>query len=214
MKTLFAILIILFIISCNTNSELKDNSLLGRQWNIVLQNNLGTINLILPNRLDTFISWNQTSDCGDGCTHIDYRVQRKIMPIFKESGFYYLPLMDSVDQFTIKHMKLSYPENQMDSGSLENLKFLSKSKLPSLYPIKTEIDTNFLISGKQFSVFGYSTFDSIRKTTYYSLNAMTAINRNIIELYFEYRVRHFDSASTNFIANSFEYLKTIKINGR
>lgn len=57
---------------------------------------MGQLKIELPERFDTLFKWTEYSDCS-GCEHIDYRVQSKKLPVFKESGFVYYPLKDSVD---------------------------------------------------------------------------------------------------------------------
>ena len=60
---------------------------------------MGVFKIILPKHLDTLFNWTQYSDCGDGCAKVDYCIQSKLLPVFKDNGFYWIPLKDSVEQF-------------------------------------------------------------------------------------------------------------------
>ena len=213
MKTLLISSIFFLLYSCNSTPQAKNESVpIGRQWNIKLENQLGEVTVVLPNHFDTLLSWTQTSDCGDGCSYVDYRVQPHKLPVFKESGFMYFPLKDSVEQFTIKHSKLNYiwqaHESLLKRYQTERLKG-EANKYPSG---KYIIDTVVTIDNRYFPIIGYITYDSTDKTTTQYLSASTALKENLLQFFFEYRKNILDSSSKNFIENSFQYLKTIKIN--
>jgi hypothetical protein len=212
MKTLLILSLLFFLYCCNSEPKVEIAALpIGKKWNITLENQLGNINIILPNHFDTLISWTQTSDCGDGCSHVDYRVQPRTLPLFKESGFIYFPLKDSVEQFTIKHSKVNYkwqiPDTILKKYLSGRLKY-EANKYPSG---KYLIDTTLTIDQRFFPAIGYITYDSTDKTTTQYLSACTALKENLLEFFFEYRKNNQDLSSDNFIRNSFKYLKTIRI---
>lgn len=216
MKTLLAINILFLLNSCHTAPKPIIETLpSGKEWNILLENQLGNVTLILPNHLDTLFSWTQTSDCGDGCSYVDYRVQPRTLPIFKESGFYYFTLKDSVEQFTIKHSKLNYPGQMSDTIQKNYLRDRLKNEAEKYPSGKYLIDTILTIDGRYFPVIGYRTYDTVKKTTTQYLSANTALKNNFLQFYFESRKSYPDTSSTDFLRNSFRHLKTIKIkNGR
>jgi len=216
MKTLLALSILFLFNSCHTQPKvIIEKSPTGREWDIHLENQLGNITIILPNHLDTLFSWTQTSDCGDECSYVDFRVQPRKLPIFKESGFLYSTLPDSVEQFTIKHSKLNYPWQMSDTTQQNYLRGRLKYEAEK-YPSENYlIDTILTIDNRYFPVIGYKTYDTSRKTTTQYLSASTALKNNLLRFYFEYRKSYPDTSSNEFIRNSFRYLKTITIkNGR
>ncbi len=187
----------------------------GKQWNFHLENNLGNVSIVLPNHMDTLISWTQTSDCGDGCSYVDYRIQSQRLPIFKESGFMWIPLEDSVEQFTIKHSKLNYSWQMSDTAMKRYLYLKLKNEARKYPDVAYVVDTILNIDNRYIPVIGYLTYDSTNKTTTQYLDAITALKNNTLQLFFEYRKSHPDSIGHDFINNSFRFLKSIKIqNGR
>ena len=213
MKSLITIVSLLFFYSCQTTPRLNTEPLpKGKDWHINLENNLGSINIILPNYFDTSFKWTQTSDCGDGCSYVDYRVQPRTLPIFEESGFMFFPLTDSVEQFTVKHSKLNDLWQPSDTLRQMNLMGKLKGKALKHQSDKFIIDTFLIIAGRSFPIIGYQTYDSANKIMMLNLSALTLLKNNLLEFYFEYRKNYPDSSSKTFISNSLKYLKTIRIN--
>jgi hypothetical protein len=150
MKILFAALI-LFLTSCNNVSNDSKTTFNGRTWNIKFEDSLGNIQIVLPNQLDTLYRWREHSDCGDPCNQSDYRIQPKALPFFKDNGFYYFPLKDSVEQFTIKHPKIVRRKGmndslftQYESSILQYLRQRFKSELS--YKTNKKIITDTIVS--------------------------------------------------------------------
>jgi hypothetical protein len=212
MKTFILISTILFVYSCNeTNTNKIEATNNGRTWNISLADNLGNLQIILPKYFDTSFSWTQYSDCGDGCAKSDYRVQSKLLPIFKDNGFIYFPLKDSVEQFTIKHPKRFSPWPFNDTSLVRQYLGRLKSEAYENSSNKFDIDTVLTIGTQHFGVIAFTSFDTTKKVKIQILNAMTSIKGNIVELFFEYRKSYSDTLSKDFIKNSFDALKTIRI---
>lgn len=210
-KIIFLILI-LIVTSCDYKQKYNSVSQSKfKEWTIQLENNLGAISISLPNNIDTFFKWTQYSDCGDPCAQTDYRMQSKSLPIFRESGFYYEALKDSVEQFTIKHTKINTTNGTPDTLVINH--FINKLKSETVdISGRYLIDTLITINEKPFAVFAYTVPDTANKVTIQKLTAITAIQGNAIELYFESRRKYKESALTNFCVNSFEALRTIHIN--
>lgn len=214
LKTIF-LLLMMVVISCNyKNTSTSKAPSTFREWAIPLDNSLGNISISLPANLDTFFQWTQYSDCGDPCAYADYRVQSKSLPIFRESGFYFEVLKDSVEQFTIKHAKIATPNSTPDTLVVNH--FINKLKSETIDNTsgKYLIDTLITINEKPFAVLAYTITDSANKITIQQLSAITAIQGNGIEFYFESRKKYMDSASVNFIQNSFAALKTILVSNK
>jgi hypothetical protein len=216
MKYLKIIFIVVIFSGCG--SEKPDNikyPTYGRTWEIALENQLGNVSITLPKHLDSFFSWTQYGDCGDGCSFVDYRIQPKSLPVFKESGWVYHELTDSVEQFTLKHSKLNYKLAMHDTAVVKYLKFRMKSSAQKYPWEKFIIDTAIKLNNNVLVVIGYSSFDSAAKTTYQYLSASTPLKDNLLESFFEYRKAVPDSSAKDFLSNSFEYLKTLKVgNGK
>ena len=139
----------------------------------------------------------------------------KSLPIFKDNGFYYIPLKDSVDQFTIKHSKIiqSWPIN--DSSLIRQFASTLKNETFENFEDKYVIDTVLTINNKPFAVIGFKSFDTANSASILSLKAVTSIEGNIVNFLFESRKTYYDRKSNAYLQNSFEALKTIRIsNGR
>ena len=212
MKSLIIIPTIFFLYSCNgtINNEIPITEN-GKTWNISLGDSLGNLQIILPKHFDTLFSWTQYSDCGDGCAKNDYRVQQKTLPIFKDNGFYYFPLKDSVEQFTIKHPKIFSPWPFNDTSLVRQFSGRLKSEAFENNGNKFIIDTLLTIGTQHFAVIAFTSFDTAKKATIQMLNAMTSIKGNVVELFFEFRKSYKDTLSNGFIKNSFDALKTIRV---
>ena len=138
-------------------------------------------------------------------------MQSKRLPIFRESGFYYKVLKDSVEQFTIKHAKTATANPTPDILVVNH--FINKLKSETIENIsgKYLIDTLITINEKPFAVLAYTVTDTANRITIQKLTAITAIQGNGIEFYFECRKKYMDSDSVNFIRNSYAALKTVLI---
>ncbi|MCX6209912.1 MAG: hypothetical protein NTZ59_10585 [Bacteroidetes bacterium] len=211
------IFIILFIAisSCKQankhNEKNTDDNI--KVWKIKLENNLGFFEISLDKKLDTFFTWTEYSDCGDGCAHSDYRIQQKFNPIFKDDGFIYFPFKDSVLQFTIKHQKLIRISNNTDTTK-ENIKRITDfNKFKSFIRPNEKyiLDTLINIGENPFSILGFRGYDSIEKTNFQTVQAVTNLRGNLIEIYFENRQKDKNKLEQNFINNSFEELKSIRL---
>ena len=212
MKILIIISTLFFLYSCSgTNSNEFNTTTNGKDWNISLGDSLGNLQIVLPKHFDTLFSWTQYSDCGDGCAKSDYRIQDKTLPIFKDNGFIYFPLKDSVEQFTIKHSKRFSPWPFNDTSFVRQFLGRLKSEAFENNGNKFSIDTLLTIGTQHFAVIAFTSFDTTKKAKIQMLNAMTSIKGNIVELFFECRKSYADTLSNDFIKNSFDALKTIRV---
>ena len=159
--------------------------------------------------------WTQYSDCGDPCAKVDYRIQPKTLPIFKETGFYYHPLADTVEQFTIKHSKSAKPWPIVDTSLVIQFADKLKNEAFENRSGKFSIDTIIKVDSRNIAVIAFESFDTTTKAKVQILDALTSVDGNLIELYFESRKNFRDTASNKFIQTSFDALKSVRIsNGR
>jgi|JI6StandDraft_1071083.scaffolds.fasta_scaffold214220_1 hypothetical protein len=205
---------LIFLTSCKEKKNIStDNEFDGKVWDIKLENNLGNIKIILPKHLDTIYKWTQYSDCGDGCANYDYRVQPKNLPFFKDDGFYWHPLKDSVESFTIKHPKVTRQFTKDDTMLIRQLSgILKHNYLYERNVSNFSIDTVFIIGDNTVAAIAFSDYDTSNKANVQMLNAMTVINGNLVEINFECRKSYNDPLSKKFIHNAFEALKKMQIN--
>lgn len=212
LKVFITISIVLLFVSCKEiNKPIVDSGNLGRIWNVKLGNDLGILEIELPKYYDTCFSWTQYSDCGDGCASVNYRVQPKHLPVFKESGFYWEPLQDSVEQFTIKHPKLTIQWPIYDTSLVRQQSGRLKYRALEYGSNKFLIDTVFMVGKLNIALIAFNRFDTSKNVDVQNLSALTAIDGNLIEIYFEYRKSYEDADGANFIKTSFDALKTIRI---
>jgi hypothetical protein len=207
------IVILLLLTACTDNKDQHiDTGTEGRRWNIKLENGLGDLHIILPNHLDTLFSWTQYSDCGDPCAKVDYRIQPKSLPTFKETGFYYFPLTDSVEQFTVKHSKVAESWPIRDTALVTQFASKLKNEAFENHSGKFSIDTILKVDNRNVAVIAFDSFDSTKRAKVHIVNALTTVDGNLVELFFESRKSYQDSTSSNFILTSFDALKTLRIN--
>jgi hypothetical protein len=185
-----------------------------KEWNIPLENNLGTISIYLSDNFDTLFKWTQYTDCGDPCAHTNYRIQQKNFPIFKESGFYYRSLKDSVEQFTLKHSKLISRGSTSDSMVIDHFTKRIQNEVFENFSGKYLIDTLITVDKKPFYIIAFITNDTTNKAIIQMLNAATSIHGNLVEFYFESRKIDKDSGSKEFIQNSLASIKTIQFRNK
>ena len=109
--SLTGIIFILFV-SCHSNQKInaidysqfseKRVVLRGVDKNYEQKDTLAILTIKVPNRLDTFYQWHNTSDCLP-CGRMQYRFSDKHYQKFMETGMYWTYKPDSVYQFTITH---------------------------------------------------------------------------------------------------------------
>jgi hypothetical protein len=184
-------------------------------WNITLDSNLGICEINLPKHLDSAFSWAEYSDCGDPCAKIDYRIQPKSYPLFNDNGFYYFPLQDSVEQFTIKHPKIIYGFQVYDS-SKQTMQRLTETIKSRYYDNPTNeylLDTVIKAGNSKISIVAFAGYDKKNKSYVEILKAMTVFKGTDFSLYFEKRNKKRDKKS-NFIELSLKCLKSLRLYDR
>ena len=219
MRSISTIVIFLFLSSCKSGTTKSDRIELlsknSRPQTFKLVDSLGTVTINVSNRYDSFFQWTNTSDCGKPCDHEQYRFQPKYLPVFKESGFYYdtpANIYDSTEQFTIVHSGYFPFHDGADSSFIYNINYHQKQNLlnrPATYKIAS--DTVQKINGRYFSIITIDLFDSIKKIYSKRVIGSTTIKGNGIEFNYELLTKKQDSITSNFIKNSVELLKTVRL---
>jgi hypothetical protein len=204
------IILLLLIAGCNTPTSKEQKVKSSRQVNITLVDSFGQISLSVPARYDTFFSWINYSDCGKPCNRQEYRYQPKILPITKESGFYWFgEPKDSVDRLTVIHSsEIQYkPSNAaIDSIMYKELKrqiIRDSTNSVIIY------DTLEKIGDRYFSVFALQNSDTIHNIR---VLAVTIFKGNEITFSYDLLTKKEDSIEMNFIKNSLNLIHTIKFN--
>lgn len=181
----------------------------ARLSQVLLVDSLGTVQVAVPVRYDTFFTWINWSDCGKPCARQEYRFQNKLNRITEESGFLWTgEPNDSIDRFTISHS--SYiPFHEGDTGKNVFLHNHIKAYVARELQYPSIIfDTIEKIDGRYFSVMVMERSDTIQEKR---VLAVSTIKRN--EIWFEYtlKTKVKDSVSSNFVRNSLELIKWIRI---
>jgi hypothetical protein len=213
MNRLFIIiLLVVFFISCNDVAEKRDTPQLPRNSKTVelqLIDSLGQVNLSVPLRYDTSFSWVHYSDCGKPCNEQEYRFQPKNLPLIKESGWMWTEPKDSVDRLTISH-SMDYPLHDGDTAkNIVRHAHLKEQLISNPQNPPIIFDTIQKINDRYFSIIAMQKSDSIRIK---KVLAVTTIKSNEIKFIYELLTRKNDSISKNFIKNSIDLIKTIRIN--
>lgn len=212
MKRLLIASILFSVLACNDVSSDKSHAQITEDFKSVqmqLIDSLGMITFSVPIKYDTSFSWVHYSDCGKPCDEQKYRFQPKTLPMFKESGWIWDEAKDSVERFTISHtMYIPFREGDTakNFGRHSHLKeqLLSNPDMPSIV-----FDTIQRINDRYYSVIAMEKTDSskIRATVL----AITTIKGNEIKFQYELLTTPNDSTNKDFIKNSMELLKTIRI---
>lgn len=213
MNRLFIIiLLVVFFISCNDVAEKRDTPQLPRNSKTVelqLIDSLGQVNLSVPLRYDTSFSWVHYSDCGKPCNEQEYRFQPKNLPLIKESGWMWTEPKDSVDRLTISH-SMDYPFHDGDTAkNIVRHAHLKEQLISNPQNPPIIFDTIQKINGRYFSIIAMEKSDSVQIK---KVLAVTTIKSNEIKFLYELLTRKNDSISKNFIKNSIDLIKTIRIN--
>lgn len=207
------------ISACNQPSKVEEGISLpmnSKTVQLTLVDSLGSLQFSIPSQYDTSFLWTHTSDCGKLCDRIKYRFQPKLLPIFKESGFYWTDLKDSINQMTIYHSG-EYPfRNNVDSNIIFRYHQNEKDGIlyDSLYK-KIKIDTVQKIGDRYFSIIAYEEFNKRKAPFFKTITAATTIKGNLIHFEYQLLTKKNDSLYTNFIQNSIDLLETMRFgNGR
>jgi hypothetical protein len=220
MKILFSLISVCFFIACNYKSKVVTKYTTTENSKIVeikLADSLGTVNISLPIRYDTFFSWTHYSDCGKPCDRIKYRFQPISLPITKESGWIWLgEPKDSIERFTIIHSGYFPFHKISDSNFMRG--YHEHQKVGLIYDstsYKINSDTLEKIGNRYFSLITIDLYDTSQARYSKKLLAATTIKSNIIEFNFELLTKLKDSAKNTFLENSKNYLHSIHIsNGK
>ena len=217
MRHSIIIFTVLWLQACQENtSAVKHDSIPKNSKTVTtkLIDSLGYVTYSLPNRYDTFFHWTNRSDCGKHCEKEQYRSQPKFLPISKESGFIYpYKPKDSVEQFTIIHSGWFPFREDTDTSDITKLHLHRKQYMvssPDTYRIK--FDTIENINGRNFSIIITDLYDTATGIFSKKVIGTTTIKSNGIEFKYELLSRRNDSINKNFIENSLQLLRTIKLN--
>jgi hypothetical protein len=222
-KKFIVVIVSIIWVSCNSRRTIppeKDEPIPNTRTQVLtLPNSLGSIEVLLPNRYDTFFKWTHFSDC-TGCGWKKYRFQPKALPIFKESGWIWNELSDSVDRFTISHSdytdtmswKIKKPDSSLLHHAIEvrhkMLLEMAKSDPQMRYVIS---DTVQKINGIWFSIIAGESYDSTTKIFLKYVFGTSNIRFNEIAFKFQLLTKNNNSISKSFIENSMKLLKKVKI---
>lgn len=211
MREFFIFLIIALLhFSCNSFSDTPNSNF--RNETIGLKQGLGSISLAVPSRYDTILVWTNRSDCTT-CGFEQIRFQRKIYPIFLESGFYWKgDPKDSVDEITIIQPRDMLPiDTTLMVTEREHLLFVSEyNKDPLYYPITR--DTLMEINSSRYSIVYTNKFDSTSMVFQQTLIARGRLNGSDIGVKFRHWSR--DSISSNFYQECLYVMNSLRfING-
>jgi len=211
MIRVFAILQIVLLISCRDGQNHVGNSnYFGnvKAFQIQLRDSLGSISFFLPIRYDTNFQWIHFGDCGKPCDLYKYRFQNKLLPVNKEFGSFWKEPEDSVDRFTICH-KSYLPIFNSDTSRIFSLFRAIKEQIKS-NPINPTVifDTIQKINDRFFSVIIMEKIDTIQRK---KVLAITTVKNNIVRFEYEFVTRKNDSFSKDFIKNSLDLIKSIRV---
>jgi hypothetical protein len=208
----FSILLAMLFVACNNTSNADDRQNFpanSKTVQIQLVDSLGMLTLSVPFRYDTNFSWVHYSDCGKPCDEQKYRFQPKELPITKESGWYWLgEPKDSIERFTISHV-MYFPFHDGDTAKNTVRHNHLKEQLisnPQNPPII--FDTIQKINDRYYSIFEMGKSDTLHSKI---IVAVTTIKNNVIKFQYELLTRKNDSITNNFIKNSIDLIKTIRI---
>ena len=176
---------------------------------VKLIDTLGILTLSVPVRYDTFFSWIDHSDCGKPCDQQKYRYQPKSLRITKESGFVWLgEPKNSVERFTISHSG-DFPFHDGDTAKDLVRHEHIRSQLTS-DPANPPIifDTIEKINDRYYSIFAMQRSDTVSRK---KVLAVTTIKGNSIRFQYDLLTNKADSVGRDFIKNSIELIRTIRI---
>jgi hypothetical protein len=216
---LIAGIILVFYNSSKTSAPEADNLLAEtKPYLVTLPDSLGSIELRIPNRYDTFFKWTHYSDC-TGCGWKKYRFQSKKMPIFEESGWLWNALTDSVDRLTIAHSdytektgwRLSYIDTAPQNSIKIRHKMLLEMAKTSAEMSNITSDTIEQINGAWYSVIASKKYDFATKIFGRFVVGTSRIRDNEITFKFQLLTKVNDSTSNSFIKKSLRLLRSIKL---
>ncbi|HTB51986.1 MAG TPA: hypothetical protein VK718_04355 [Ferruginibacter sp.] len=214
-------LFVLFLVSCNNLKPTNNQSLPlnSRVDSIELADTLGKAIFSIPLRYDTSVSWIDYTDNAPDDRQ-KYRFQPKELRITKESGFLWLgEPTDSIERFTITcathdGMLRKYPPDpdELKSDSIHFLRYIAARKqfLLRNKVFSPVLDTIEKIGNRVFLINASSSISDNNKLEAI-VHAETKIKNNYV--YFDYQLltSHTDSVSKNFITNSLDLIKTIRV---
>ena len=178
---------------------------------ILLKDSLGQFKVTIPNRYDTFLIWTQHSDCSS-CGTERYRFQRKKLPIFLESGFYWYDLKDSIDQLTIIHPQYIKVKDSATTDIIKqfhrDLVIEAKSN-PMTYKDKKLFDTLLLINGRWNSLVIANNYDTLTKQYSKAVWGALLHKGNLIKIQFSLLTKVKDSTNDSFIDDSRQQIMSI-----
>jgi hypothetical protein len=186
--------------------------MIARDTTIILIDSLGTVSIDIPFQADTFLAWIRRNDCGRDCEEGKYRFQRKSLPIFKESGYYWIGQPeDSVNQLTISHLRPQFLTRNEDSFAYK-LKWHFTEKLKSDPETKNIIEDSILkISDRFYAVYEISDFDEKKGVHIRRLIAFTSIKGNEIMFRYDLLTKKTDSTFKDFYSMALKNLQSVRI---
>lgn len=210
------LLSILFFAACNYSKPVKQQNKFPENSKTVttkLLDSLGSVTFSIPNKYDTFFQWTNWSDCGKPCASEEYRFQSKYLPITKESGWMWLgEPKDSIERFTILHSGWFPFHNNLDTNYIGVVHQRRKQQMlssPETYKIK--FDTIEKVNDRYFSIIVIDLYDTLKAMYSKKVSGVSTIKSNAIEFKYEILTKKNDSINQNFIENSMNLLRTVKL---
>lgn len=211
MKLLLFIISLVWVASCQQKSQIitKVESI---ATTFQLIDTLGSITINKPNQSDTFFTWIRWNDCGKTCEEGKYRFQPKNLPIFEESGFFWIGQPeDSVNQLTISHPRPDRVGRNKDSFALKHYKRLKEELEFDAETTNIIYDTVQKIGDRYFCIFQIADIDKKKGVFIRRLIAITSVSGVKLQFRYDLLTRKRNSVLKYFFRNSTNNLETVRI---
>ncbi|RAJ08233.1 hypothetical protein LX64_00880 [Chitinophaga skermanii] len=203
--TLFMLLI---CTACRPGVPVKPLPKHAKKVSLKLADSITTLSFYVPETYDTSFSWICESDCWPACAERWYRFQSKALPIFEESGFFWIDTILHKNELTFKHAYL-FPVYDADTSY--HRYYLDRMKEKESIFDRTLTNRKFItekINGRYYYIMAAEDTDSIIRKR---LLIHTQVHGELLELEYKIFSKVKDSATDHFIQNSLELLRTMEV---
>lgn len=206
---IFIPIVIFSFCSAHRDSDIK---IIARNTTIILIDSLGEVSIDFPYQADTFLTWIRRNDCGYECEEGKYRFQPKNLPIFKESGFFWLGQPeDSVHQLTITHHRPQFLSKNQDSFAYKLKGHLRENLISDAETTNIIEGSVLMISDRYYAIYKISDFNEKKGVHIKRLIAFSSVRGNQIQFRYDLLTKKTDSTFTDFYDNSLKKLQSVRI---
>jgi hypothetical protein len=174
-----------------------------------LPGNLGFLDLYVPERYDTTLSWYNPSDCIP-CGEYWFRFQPKTLPICEIKGWFAKCDIDSTDALSLNISMMMKRDDSLNDTTIlvQRKKYRDNQKM--IDPDTSYICLDTFVKAYDRNIVAFGTSYQGKKLSFCQINAIVSVDKCPIQIEYKLMTQRPDTIRTSFIPHVLQTLESFK----